>query len=148
MAHIFRFHHRIFFPSEEINWLLQPRDELGEEVEFELKGGERFAAGRWAMRVPKGYKFDEANAMFREKMLEVVMLKGIYDQVLNEGQEHEERCLQLLGKQISLYRNENLKHRANGDSPSSFTKDRDFPLKLREMNEKLVNDEGEAQTNA
>lgn len=88
----------------------------------------------------------KANTNFRERMLEIVMLKGIYDQVLNEGQEHEERCLSLLGKQISQYRNENLKHRADGQAPSSFSKVLGFPLKLKDLNEKLLNDSKEVPT--
>ena len=82
----------------------------------------------------------KANQTLRDAMMHVTLLKGVYDQVLKEGQAYEQRCLDLLGLQLSMYRHENLRKRSDGASPASFKAKLDFPLQLTHMNEKLDND--------
>ena len=90
----------------------------------------------------------KANTDFREKMLEVVMMKGVYDQVLLEGRAHEQRCVDLLGQQLAIYRNENLRLRSGEEMPKCFSAKLDIPLTLVGLSEKLVNDQSGASSNA
>lgn len=71
----------------------------------------------------------------------VVMLKGYYDMVLREGQELEYQCLQGMRHDVELYRSENLQHRNDNNRPPCFSNDLEFPLVLKELNEKLVSEE-------
>lgn len=83
----------------------------------------------------------QANEKQRDALMEVTMWKGVYDQVLKEGQAHEQRCLDLLGLQLSIYRHENLRKRSDGATPPSFKIKPDFPLQLKHLREKLDNDD-------
>ncbi len=88
----------------------------------------------------KALALSKANALYREKMISVVMLKGIYDQILADGQEYENRCNSLLGTQVSIYRQENLRQREGNQTPKSFSNQPSIELKLAHMKEKLEND--------
>ena len=67
------------------------------------------------------------------------MMKGVYDQVLNEGKENEGRCQQLLWKKLSIYRHENLRNRESKETPRSFEIQPELELKLKLEKEKLDN---------
>ncbi|HQH26486.1 MAG TPA: hypothetical protein PLP17_03745 [Oligoflexia bacterium] len=90
-------------------------------------------------RVATAQMLDRANADYRDGKIRIKMMQGQYDQVLKEGQEHEARVLNILGKQLAIYRHENLRHRADDVSPKSFKTKLEFPLKLSELKEKLNN---------
>ena len=90
----------------------------------------------------------KTHSEFREQMIDAVMLKGVYDQVLNEGKEWESRCLHRLWQNIAVYRNENLRARDGNESPQSFKEKPDFPLALSAMAEKLHNDKERSDNHA
>lgn len=83
---------------------------------------------------------NKANEEQRDTMAVINMMKGTYDQILKEGQEHESRCLDKLLKELSIYRHENVRARANAETPKCFSKNPEFPLELSKMKEKLVNE--------
>ncbi len=89
----------------------------------------------------------KANQRYRDAMAEVTMLKGVYDQILKEGQSHESRCVEVLGLLLSIYRNENLARRSDKEEPPCFRKKIEIPLQLRTLKEKLLNDEGAHEPN-
>ncbi|MFN8392527.1 MAG: hypothetical protein U0136_19695 [Bdellovibrionota bacterium] len=90
-------------------------------------------------------KKDQVHEEFREKLSRVNMMKGTYDQLLKEGQEHESRCLDQLLRLISIYRHENLRHREDRSVPKSFHDDAVLELELVKMKEKLNNEDNDVR---
>ena len=82
---------------------------------------------------------NKANSEFRDGINGVNLLKGHYDMLLKEGQEQESQCLERLNHEVSIYRHENLRWRADNTAPGSFQKPLSFAFKLSEMKEKLIN---------
>ena len=83
----------------------------------------------------------DGTAEYRDGMSRVNMMYGCYDQILREGQEHEERCLEALRRNIAIYRDQNLKCRSDRAMPRSFHEEPAFPLKLQLFKEKLSNED-------
>lgn len=81
-----------------------------------------------------------ANRDFQDGLVEVILLKGMYDQVLKEGEELERQCLHRLQQNLAVYRHENLRYRNGETTIQSISANLDFPLKLEKMKEKLIND--------
>ncbi len=92
-------------------------------------------------------KLENANRDHRDGLNKIIHLKGMYDQLLKEGQEFESRCLDRLRRDISLYRTENLRKRDDKETPASFRSFPEIIIELSKMAEKLNNTEenGNAQ---
>lgn len=90
-------------------------------------------------RLVCAHALDQANAAYRDGKITIKTLEGLYDQILKEGQECESRAIDRLKRQISIYRHENIKHRSDNASPKVFASEPSFPLKLKELEEKLGN---------
>lgn len=93
-----------------------------------------------AVERKKSEEIQEANLKKSDIEKDIFILKGKYDQILIAGQEQEARCLDQLGRDLAVYRQENLNHRQDGERPGCFNLMLDFPLKLMPMREKLIND--------
>lgn len=71
---------------------------------------------------------------------QVALAKGQYDKTLREGQEEEASCLHRLGRDIAIYRRENLLNRKDGKKPTCFDNELDFVLRMATMKEKIINE--------
>jgi hypothetical protein len=83
---------------------------------------------------------EAVNNSYRESVNRINLLKGSYDQLLKEGQEYESRCLDTLMKQVSIYRHENLKSRADKMRPTAFDVEHEFELELKKVHEMQLNE--------
>ena len=83
----------------------------------------------------------KANQDYQDGLVQIIQLKGFYDQILKEGQQLEKQCHQRLQQNLAVYRHENLRHREKDVTLKSVSSPLDFPLELMQMKEKLVNDE-------
>ena len=53
----------------------------------------------------------------------------------------ENQCHQRLQQNLAIYRHENLRHRENGVTPECINTELSIPYVMREMLEKLINEE-------
>lgn len=123
------------------NSYVKSRDRLMNEEKKRLEGI------KWT-EIAKANEMAKAREEYRAAFENIMRMKGTYDQVLKEGVEEESRCLHRLGRDLSMYRHENLRHRKDQSSPPCFQLSAEFPLELRSIREKLINEleSGEATT--
>jgi hypothetical protein len=87
----------------------------------------------------KAQKVQKAEQKKANDMAEVKTLEGRYNSVLMQGREQEARWLDQLGRDLEVYRGENLQWRQDRKRPPCFDLNLDFPLELGSIKEKLDN---------